>query len=89
MDKLIAQLKELVIEELFLEDLSPDDLDSGLPLFEEGLGLDSIDALSLAVVLDKEYGIKLEDDDQRVEVFYSIETMARHITENRNQDHGG
>lgn len=56
---MIAELKALVISELNLEDLTPDDIDEAAPLFGEGLGLDSIDALELAIVLDKRYGVKI------------------------------
>ena len=61
MEELILKLKQQIIEELSLEDLTPDDIADDEPLFGEGLGLDSIDALSLVVVLDREYGIQIED----------------------------
>ena len=57
----IAKLKLLVIKQLNLEDLKPEDIDAEAPLFGEGLGLDSIDALELIVLLDREYGIKIDD----------------------------
>ena len=56
----IDELKTLLISELHLEDTTPDDIDPGAPMFRDGLGLDSIDALELAVVLDKKYGIKIK-----------------------------
>ena len=83
MDELIAKLKEQIIEELSLEDLSPDDLQDDEPLFGEGLGLDSIDALSLVVVLDREYGIRIEDPEQGKDILYSIKTIAQYITDNK------
>ena len=61
MEELINKLKNEVIEQLNLEDISPDDINPDLPLFGEGLGLDSIDALELIVLLEKNYGIKIED----------------------------
>ena len=57
---MIDELKALLISELNLEDITPDDIDTSAPLFREGLGLDSIDALELAVVLDKKYSIKIK-----------------------------
>ena len=83
MEELIKQLKERIIDELSLDDLTPDDLDQSEALFQEGLELDSIDALSIAVVFERDYGIKIEEQEQREAVFYSIETMAKHIMENR------
>lgn len=82
MDELIAKLKEQIIEELSLEDLSLDEFQDDEPLFGDNLGLDSIDALSLVVVLDRDYGIKIEDPEQGKEILYSVRTIARHITAN-------
>ncbi|NQU66297.1 MAG: acyl carrier protein [SAR324 cluster bacterium] len=83
MEKLIAELKKKIIEELSLEDLTPENIQDDEPLFGGGLGLDSIDALSLVVVLDKEYGIQIEDPEQGKDILYSIKTIAQHITDNR------
>ncbi len=79
MDELIAKLKEQIIEELSLEDLTADDIKDDEPLFGEGLGLDSIDALSLVVVLDKEYGIQIDDPEQGKDILYSVKTIAEYI----------
>ncbi len=84
MDELIAKLKEQVIEQLNLEDINPEDIDEKEPLFGDGLGLDSIDALELIVLLEREYGIKINDPSEGKKIFTSIETMAKYITENRN-----
>jgi acyl carrier protein len=82
----IEELKELLILELNLEDITPDNIDTSAPLFREGLGLDSIDALELAVVLDKKYGIKIKSSDERnKEIFSSLNTLADFITENRTR----
>jgi acyl carrier protein len=82
----IEELKELLILELNLEDITPDNIDTSAPLFREGLGLDSIDALELAVVLDKKYGIKIKSsDDRNKEIFSSLNTLADFITENRTR----
>ncbi|HXK80812.1 MAG TPA: phosphopantetheine-binding protein [Bacteroidales bacterium] len=83
MDELILNLKQEIIEVLNLEDLKPEDIDENAPLFGEGLGLDSIDALELIVLMEKDYGIKLEDANQGREIFKSIATMAEYINEHR------
>ena len=85
MDELILKLKKEVIEQLNLEDTSPDDIDPDSALFGEGLGLDSIDALELIVLLEKNYGIKLQDANQGKEIFKSINTMAEYISKNRKR----
>ena len=81
MEELIAKLKQEVIAQLNLEDIAPDDIDADAPLFGEGLGLDSIDALELIVLLEKNYGIKIEDPKDGKKIFFSIRTMAEYITE--------
>jgi acyl carrier protein len=78
-EELIEQLKAQIIEALSLEDLTPDDIDADAPLFVEGLGLDSIDAIELILLLDKNYKIKIEDPQQRKEALRSIRTMAELI----------
>lgn len=85
MQELISKLKEQVIEQLNLEDLSPDDINEKEPLFGDGLGLDSIDALELIVLLEREYGIKINDPSEGKKIFTSIETMAQFITENQKK----
>ena len=81
-EELIARLKLLVIKQLNLEDMEPDDIDAKAPLFGDGLGLDSIDALELIVLMDREYGIKINDPAEGKKIFVSIETMAKFIKEN-------
>ena len=85
MDELIIKLKEEIIEVLNLEDVKPEDIDASAPLFGEGLGLDSIDALELIVLMEKEYGIKLKDPNQGKEIFRSINVMAEYIAANRTK----
>jgi acyl carrier protein len=85
MEDLISKLKEQVIEQLNLEDINPEDIDAKEPLFGDGLGLDSIDALELIVLLEREYGIKIEDPSEGKKIFTSIETMAKFIQENKNK----
>ncbi len=83
MAELIEKLKREIIEALNLEDLEPADIDKDAPLFGDGLGLDSIDALELIVLLEKNYGIKLEDPKDGKKVFYSVQTMADYIQANQ------
>ncbi|HOS85202.1 MAG TPA: phosphopantetheine-binding protein [Bacteroidales bacterium] len=83
MDQLIEQLKKEIIEVLNLEDITPADIDSNAPLFGDGLGLDSIDALELIVLMEKNYGIKLQDANQGRDIFKSIQTMAEYISKHR------
>jgi len=80
MDKLIEELKVEIIEALNLEDMEPEDIDIDEPLFGDGLGLDSIDALELIVLLEKNYGIKIEDPKKGKDIFASVKTMAEYIT---------
>jgi acyl carrier protein len=83
MDNLILELKQQIIEVLNLEGMTPEDIDETAPLFGEGLGLDSIDALELIVLMEKNYGIKLEDPKKGKEIFASIKTMAEYIEMNK------
>ena len=84
--ELINELKEKIIEALNLEDLTPNDIDADAPLFgDEGLGLDSIDALELIVLLEKNYGIKITDPKQGKEIFKSVSVMADYIEKNRKK----
>jgi acyl carrier protein len=83
MGQLITKLKQEIIEVLNLEDVGPDEIETTAPLFGDGLGLDSIDALELIVLLEKNYGIKIDDPKKGKDVFYSIQTMADYIEKNR------
>jgi acyl carrier protein len=83
MEDLIVKIKEQIIEVLNLEDIEPDDIDTDAPLFGDGLGLDSIDALELIVLLEKQYGIKIEDPKDGKKIFYSIRTIAEYIEEHK------
>ena len=80
MDSLELELKKLIIEALHLEDITPEQIDSNEPLFNEGLGLDSIDALELGVVLRKNYGIKIATVTEDVKAYFAnIRSLARFI----------
>jgi len=85
MEDLKLELKNKIVEVLNLEDVSVEEIKDTDPLFGGGLGLDSIDALELIVLLDKEYGIKLSDPKKGKEIFQSIEVMAKFIEENRTK----
>lgn len=79
MDALIDKLKTQIIEQLNLAEVTPADIDADAPLFGEGLGLDSIDALELIVLLEKHYGIKIQDPKDGKTIFQSVRTMASYI----------
>lgn len=85
MENLIAELKDEIIKVLNLEEITPADIDDNAPLFGDGLGLDSIDALELIVLMEKNYGIKLQDPKQGKEVFKSVVVMADYISKNRTK----
>ncbi|MCA9615470.1 MAG: acyl carrier protein [Sandaracinus sp.] len=79
-DSLEREIKELIVEALMLDDVSADDIDSDAPLFVEGLGLDSIDALELAIAIDKKYGVKIKAEDENTrEIFRSVKNLAAHV----------
>ena len=83
MEQLISNLKSQIIECLNLEDVKPEDIGATDPLFGDGLGLDSIDALELIVLLDQEYGIAVSDPEQGKEIFESVQTLANYIEANK------
>ena len=78
-NQLIFNLKQQLIEALNLEDLSPDDFETDMPLFGAGLGLDSIDALEIILLLEKYYGIRIENPGEGKNIFYSVGTIADYI----------
>ena len=85
MQSMIDEIKELIITTLELEDIQPQDIDTCGPLFGEGLGLDSIDALELGVELQKRYGLKIEEVTEDVRRhFHSVETLAWFVTAHRS-----
>ncbi|WP_430614476.1 phosphopantetheine-binding protein [Flavobacterium sp. JP2137] len=85
MENLKAELKNKIVEVLNLEDIAVADIQDNDPLFGDGLGLDSIDALELIVLMDKDYGIKLSDPKEGKTIFQSIATMAQYIQANRTK----
>lgn len=85
MEELIIELKKHLIEVLNLEEMQPDDIDSDAPLFGEGLGLDSIDALELIVMMEKVYGIKIKNPADGKEIFKSVRAIAEFVAANRTK----
>ncbi|MGP1420083.1 MAG: phosphopantetheine-binding protein [Tannerella sp.] len=85
MDELILELKNELIKVLNLEGVKPEDIGDDSELFGDGLGLDSIDALELIVLLEKNYGIKLKDPAQGKEIFKSVRTMAEYVQAHRTK----
>lgn len=78
------ELKELIIDALMLEDVSVDDIESEDPLFVEGLGLDSIDALELAMAIDKKYGVRIKaDDEENKTIFSNVRSLAEYVGQHR------
>ena len=78
-----AELKNLIITDLSIEDVNPDELSDDAPLFGEGLGLDSLDAVELVVLLQRHYGIQIKDLEQGKKIFENLDTLAKYIMENR------
>lgn len=85
MDELKRQLKQQIIEVLSLEEINPEDIVDSEPLFGEGLGLDSIDALELIVLMEKNYGIRLNNPAEGKAIFASLYTMADYIAQHRTK----
>jgi len=83
MQELMQNLKVQIVDQLNLKDIKPEDIGDDQPLFVEGLGLDSIDALELIVLLQQHYGIKLTKAEEGPEVFRSVTSMAKYITANK------
>ncbi len=83
MDPLRAELKRKIVETLDLRDVDPDAVPDDAPLFGEGLGLDSIDVLELVVMLEKDYGIRIEDKELGRKVMTSVASLADHIAKHR------
>lgn len=81
--ELVEKLKSELIEQLNLEEIAPDEIDPDAPLFQEGLGLDSIDALEIIVLLEKEYGIKITEQEEGKKAMQSINSLATYITEKK------
>ncbi len=84
-EELITDVKRLIIERLKLEEIEVEDIGTDAPLFGEGLGLDSIDALEMVIGLEKEYGVSIPDAEVGKEVFQSVRTVAQYIVDNQSE----
>jgi acyl carrier protein len=84
------ELKQVIVESLMLEDVSPEDIDSEQPLFVEGLGLDSIDALELAIAIAKHFGVRIKADDENTRaIFANVRSLAGYIASARRAAESG
>ena len=82
-DALIEKVKLMIIDSLRIEGMTPAEIDSDAPLFGEGLGLDSIDALQLVVAMEKSFGVVVPDAATGTKVFQSVRSMATYVAEHR------
>jgi len=82
-EELIEPVKQLIIDALRIEGMTPAEIETDAPLFGDGLGLDSIDALQLVVAMEKQYGVVVPDAATGTKVFQSVRSMAAYIGENR------
>jgi len=82
---LIQKIKQLIIQRLKLLDMTPEMIETGAPLFGEGLGLDSIDALELVLGLEKEFGVVIPDAEVGKKVFQSVQTMAQYVLDQQGK----
>lgn len=81
-----AEIKKMIVETLALEDVAPEEIETQAPLFVEGLGLDSIDALELAIALEEQFGVTIEDDPEKNEqLFASVRSLATFVAEKRTR----
>lgn len=80
-----AKLKELLVTSLSLEDIKPAQIKDDEILFGEGLGLDSLDAVEIVVLLQRNFGLEVKDMNEGKKIFYSVDTLARYILENRKK----
>lgn len=85
-DQLDMELKRLIVDTLMLEDVDPEEIETEAPLFGDGLGLDSIDALELALAIHKRFGVKTAPDDERNrEYFFSVHSLREFILANQSE----
>jgi acyl carrier protein len=83
-ESLHAELKKLIVETLGLEDTTPEAIETDAPLFGEGLGLDSIDALEIAMVIEERYGVTMDDDpESNQRIFESVRSLTAFVIESR------
>jgi len=82
------KLKELLVSNLSLEDVKPEEIEDDAPLFNEGLGLDSLDAVEIVVLLQRNFGLEVKDMEMGRKIFQSVNTLAEYVHENRDQAGG-
>ena len=82
LDEIRNRLKVLLVEQLSLEDIKPEDIKNDEILFGDGLGLDSLDAVEIVVLLQRNFGLEVKDMNKGREIFYSIDTLAKYVIEN-------
>lgn len=85
LEEIRRELKELLVVNLALEEITPEEIKDDEVLFEEGLGLDSLDAVEIVVLVQRNYGLEIINEEQAREIFQSIDTLARWIHENMNR----
>jgi acyl carrier protein len=84
LSELEHEIKKIIIDALMLEDTAPEDIETDAALFDSGLGLDSIDALEIAIALEGRFGVTVEDDPEKnQQIFASVRSLARFVNENR------